>query len=263
MEAWPEGDPAWANAELIAQTAVVQRVVSLGRAARSTSGHRVRQPLGRLLLRVPDESSMQAVKAHGGQILDELNVKALEFIARDADLVSYRIKPNLPRIGKRHGKLIPAIREALAATDGALVAAKAAAGESFSLEVAGETIEFAAEDVLVETASAEGYTSAEEEGFLVALDTRLDEGLLREGLARELVRTVQEARKQAGLQISDRISLNITGSKGVESALETYREFIMAETLAMELGGEGFDPAFHVEHSLGGENWRIDLAVHA
>ena len=263
MEAWPEGDPAWSDAELIAQTAVVQRVVSLGRAARSTSGHRVRQPLGRLLVRVPDDASMRALEAHTGQILEELNVKSLEFIARDADLVSYRIKPNLPRIGKRHGKLIPAIREALAAADGSLIAAKAAAGGSFSLQVAGESIEFAAEDVLVETASAEGYTSAEEEGFLVALDTRLDEELLREGLARELVRTVQEARKQAGLQISDRITLNITGSTGVESALGTYREFIMTETLALQLGAEGFDPAFQVEHSLGQENWRIELAVHS
>jgi isoleucyl-tRNA synthetase len=260
MEPWPQSRPERLDRALLAQTAVVQRVVTLGRAARASSGHRVRQPLSRLLVRVPDDAAVQAVRGHAEQILDELNVKALEFIARDAELVSYRIKPNLPRLGKRYGKLIPAIRQACAEADGARIAASVAQREPFTLVAGGETLHLEPEDVLIETSSAEGYTSAEEEGFLVALDTHLDDALLREGLARELVRTVQDARKQADLRIADRIRLRIAGSPGVEAALAHYRDFIMSETLAVAWGDGGFHPEFSVEHTLAEEHWTIALA---
>lgn len=260
MEPWPQGEAGRADAHLLAETAVVQRVVSLGRAARATSGHRVRQPLSRLLVRAPDDAAARAVETHRDQIVEELNVKALEFIARDAELVTYRIKPNLPRLGKRYGKRIPAIRQACAEADGAGIATRVAQGQSFTLPVAGGEITLEPEDVLVETASAEGYTSAEGEGYLVALDTRLDDELLREGLARELVRTVQDARKQADLRIADRIRLRIAGSPAVEQALRQYKDFIMAETLASEWGDGGFQPEFSVEHTMRSDHWRIELA---
>ena len=112
--------------------------------------------------------------------------------------------------------------------------------------------------MLVETASAEGYASAEAEGFLVALDTRLDEALLREGLARELVRTVQDARKQADLRIADRIRLRIAGSPGVEAALAQYRDFIMAETLAI-WSSSTIPDGYQVKHQVQGETWTVSL----
>jgi isoleucyl-tRNA synthetase len=239
----------------------VQKVVGLGRAARAQTGFRTRQPLGRLLLRVPDDATAEAAERHRDQILEELNVKELEFIARDAELVEYRIKPNLPRIGKRYGKLVPAIREALAAADGATIAAAAAAGRGFTVEAGGETLEFGPEDVLVETSSAEGFACAEEGGYLVALDTRLDDALVREGLARELVRTVQDARKQAGLEVSDRIALSITGSPSVEQALSEYRDYVMHETLAVDWAPADMTDAWVTEKRLDDEEWRIALRV--
>ena len=260
MEPWPEADPAKLDDALCAQVGVVQRVVGLGRAARTATGHRVRQPLAKMLVRVPDTASAEAVEANRAQILEELNVKALEFIAPDAEIVTYRIKPNLPRIGKRYGKLIPAIRQALLEAGGSRIAAAVARGEGFTLEAGGESLAFEAEDVLVETTAAEGYASAEDEGYLVALDTRLDDALVREGLARELVRTVQDARKQANLNVSDRIRLNIRGSKGVQDALAGHRELIMAETLATEWAEDGEAAQFTVERSLEDESWVIGLA---
>jgi len=261
MTAWPEVPAEWRDPDLLFEFDVVQKVVGLGRAARAQTGFRTRQPLGRLLLRVPDDAAADAAGSHRAQILEELNVKELEFIARDAELVEYRIKPNLPRIGKRYGKLVPAIREALAAADGAAIAAAAAGGRDFTVEAGGETLEFGPEDVLVETSSAEGFACAEEGGYLVALDTRLDDALVREGLARELVRTVQDARKQAGLEVSDRIALAISGTPGVEEALAEYRDYVMHETLAVEWAPAEMKDAWVTEKRLDDEEWRIALRV--
>ena len=139
MAAWPESDARRLDRELLDETAVVQRVVGLGRAARNSSKLKVRQPLKRLLIRVPDAAAEAAVRRHEEQILDELNVKRVELIARDAALVTYRIKPNLPVIGKRYGKLIPAIRDYLAKADGAAIAAAVARGEPQTFVVGGQS----------------------------------------------------------------------------------------------------------------------------
>jgi isoleucyl-tRNA synthetase len=260
MVDWPDADAARIDEVLLAGFDVVRRVVSLGRAARNQSGLRTRQPLARALVRVPDEASGAAVERHQAHILEELNVKAVEPVARDAGLVSYRLKPNLPRIGRRHGKLIPAIRDALAAADGAIIAAAVAAGRTFQLTAAGQTLTFDPEDVLVETESAPGYACAEESGYLVGLDTRLDAALECEGLARELVRTVQDARKQAGLDVADRIALRLAGGAQVEQAMQRFGDHIHEETLTVRALGDGDEAAFESEHELDGERWSIALA---
>ena len=330
MSDWPVPDPEARDDALLAEIDAVQRVVGLGRAARNRSGLRVRQPLSRLLVRTPGKTEAAVLARFDAQILEELNVKALEMLAPDAELVGYRIKPNLPRLGKRYGKRIPAIRAALANADAGAVAA-VAAGRTFTVDVAlpgggrsggagevvsgtgssteaaggeilrggrpsgdaagseivsggessgeaagseavsgagsssagvagSEALTFEPEDVLVETTSAEGYACAEEGGWLVGLDTVLTEALEREGLARELVRTVQEARKQAGLEVSDRITLRIDGSAEVAAALDAHRDYVMEETLATGWGGADWAPGYSVEHTLGAERWTIGLA---
>jgi isoleucyl-tRNA synthetase len=260
MSEWPAVIDSRDDAELLYAIGVVQKVVGLARAARGQSGVRTRQPLSRLLVRVPDDRAAAALDSHQDQVLEELNVKALEFIARDAGLVSYRIKPNLPKIGKQYGKLVPKIRQALEAADGAAIAGASSRGETFDIEVDGETIALGAEDVLVETSSAEGYACGEEGGFLTALDTSLTDALRREGLAREMIRTVQEARKQAGLEVSDRISLGLSGTGGVEAALGEYRDYLMAETLATGWSVGQADPLWREERSLDDENWTIEIS---
>ena len=261
---WPEVDGSKRNDGLIADFDAAQRVVALGRAARNGSRVRVRQPLPRLLVRAPDRSAAQAVTRLEAHILEELNVKRLELADQDADLVEYRIKPNLPRIGRRYGPLIPAIRRALEEAPHAVrlsIARAVAGGEGFRLDAGGKTLDLEAEDFLVETASAEGYASAEDGGYLVGLDTRIDEALRREGLARELVRTVQEARKQAGLEVSDRIRLRVSGSAAVSAALDEHRDYVMEETLSHELLGNGaFGAEYEAEHRLEDEHWSIGLA---
>jgi isoleucyl-tRNA synthetase len=259
MVAWPEADLEWRNDDLLRDIGVVQKVVGLARAARGQSGVRTRQPLSRLLIRAPSDNAAKALEDHQDQILEELNVKAIEFIARDAGLVSYRIKPNLPVLGKRYGKLIPMIRKALEEADSAAIAGAVARGETFEIEAGGEKLELGGDDVLVETESAEGYACGEDGGYLTALDTSLDEDLVEEGLAREIVRSIQDARKQAGLEVSDRIVLGVSGSDGIERALAKHRDYVMSETLAT--GWEtGQAQALHSDRrALGDEHWTLEF----
>ena len=192
----------------------------------------------------------------GGRQLFSL---VIEFIARDAGLVSYRIKPNLPRIGKRYGKQIPLIRAALEAADGGAIASAAARGEPFDIDLSGESITLEADDVLIETSSAEGYSCAEDGGYLTALDTALNEQLINEGVAREIVRSVQDARKQAGLEVSDRIVLGISGSAAIEAAIGAHRDYIMVETLATEWSVGQVDPLYSDKRELGEDHWSIEF----
>jgi isoleucyl-tRNA synthetase len=238
---------------------VVQRVVTLGRAARNDANLKVRQPLARLLSRVPDESASRAIVRHAEQIRDELNVKSVTVIPRDAELVKYRIKPNLPVVGKRYGRLLPAIQRALAAASGADIAATVARGDSVIIQVEGQSIELEPGALLIETSSAEGFACAQGGGYLVGLDTRLDHDLVLEGIARELVRTVQDARKQAGLNVSDRIWLHIEGNETVMAALDGHRDYIMAETLASQWMQLPHSEGFCIEHSLGSAHWIVRL----
>ncbi len=261
MGNWPEARPDWQNAELLRDIGVVQKVVGLGRAARSKSGVRTRQPISRVLVRAPSDAAAKALESHKDQILEELNVKDIEFIARDAGLVSYTIKPNLPKLGKQYGKLLPKIRQALAAADGAEIAGAAARGEAFEIEVEGQAIPLEGDDVLIESHSAEGYSCEADSGYLAALDTTLNDELIAEGLAREVVRSVQDARKQAGLEVSDRITLGVSGSAAVEEALRIHRDYLMNETLATRWQVGQAAARYTDEKSMGEEHWTIEISL--
>ncbi|MEM7195166.1 MAG: isoleucine--tRNA ligase [Pseudomonadota bacterium] len=258
---WPEYNAANLNDELVFEMDVVQKIVGLGRTCREDSRVRVRQPLSKLLVGVPDSAAATAVTRHQAQIMEELNIKTVELLDGSEELVSYSCKPNFPRLGKRYGKLMPEIKKTLAEADASWVAGKVSAGETFEINVAGQSVAFDVDDIQVQTSSAEGYTSAEEDGFLAALDTSISEDLRIEGLAREIVRTVQDARKSADLQIEDRIILDVSGSDGVIKALEVHQTYIMNETLAIQLNAGQVD-GFEAEKTLDDERWEIRFNRH-
>ncbi|MGI9248815.1 MAG: isoleucine--tRNA ligase, partial [Woeseiaceae bacterium] len=259
MGNWPDADPSWQNDDLLFEIGVVQKVVGLARAARGHSGVRTRQPLARLLVRAPNDAAAKALDSHQDQILEELNVKSIEFIARDAGLVSYHIKPNLPRIGKRYGKQVPIIKKALLEADGGAIAGAVARDEPIVISLPTGPLELTGDDVLIETSSAEGYSCEADAGFLTALDTTLTDGLISEGVAREIVRSVQDARKQAGLEVSDRITLGISGSDAVEKALRKHRNYVMNETLATNWEVGQAKPLYRADRELGEERWTIEF----
>jgi len=236
LEMWPAADESLINEELLHNTEVLQRIVSLGRAARSESGHRTRQPLPEVLVRVQTVAQQRALESMTDQLAEELNVKSVRFLSIGESFLDYDLKPNLRIVGRKYGKLVPALKAALKNADGKLAAASAAKEESFSVEVEGQTLELVPEELLIEAKSPEGYAASEDSGYLVALSTQLTPSLEREGLARDLVRHIQELRKSSGLEITDRIELFVTGaSEMLRETLAEYAETISRETLAVGL----------------------------
>lgn len=231
---WPETELARIDEELLANTAQLQSVIALGRSARRSAALRVRQPLSELLVRA---QRVEALRLLEDELRDELNVKTVRYLDVGDTLVAYRIKPNLPVVGRKYGKLVPALRtalESLAPDEARAVAQSVEAGQSYPLTVDGQTLALAPNEVLVEATSPPGYVVAEEEGLLVALNTTLTPELRLEGQARDLVRSIQDARKEANFAISDRIEVTLQPGGDFDPAplIDTFGGYVKFETLA-------------------------------
>jgi isoleucyl-tRNA synthetase len=201
------------------------------------------------------------------QVLDELNVKRLTLTSDAGELVSYVIKPNLPVLGPRLGKRLGPMRAALAALDPAMVAGTVAEGKPVFLTLPGEDepLELAPTDLLVETQQREGYAVEQDRGVVVALDTTLTDDLRAEGLARDLVRLIQDMRKDAGFAISDRIHTSYLvssdgGADRLRAALARFGDYVKSETLSLDLAeGPAPEGSYAAVHTLDGA--ALTLAV--
>ncbi len=250
---WPAASLKLFDEAMLAEGDIVLRAANLGRAARKASGVRVRQPLGVMMVHALDPAVVQAVRGSEDVLKEELNVKKIEYLKDSAGILEYRIKPNLPRLGPRFGPRMNEIRAFLEKSDPREVASAVAAGRGFSVPGAAGAIELESEDVLVESVSKEGTAGAEGGGLLVAFDTRLTPALLEEGQVRDLVRAVQELRKKTGLEVTDRIRLALHGADPeLNAAVEKFRDFVEAETLASLVGGADLALSASGRAALGG-----------
>ena len=231
LEPWPEADGAAIDEQLGRDIAVVQRMVSLARAARSKAGIKVRQPLAGAVLAPRTAAERESLARHTEQIADELNVKTVTIEETPGDRVSYAITPNLPVLGPIHGRELPAVRAAIADLDPAATAATMRAGQP--VEAGGYTIEPGGLRVAVE--AAEGWSAAEDGGHLALVATDLTPELEAEGLTRDLVRRLQDLRREAGLDVSDRIHVRYEGDDAIAAVAAAHGDYIAAETLALSL----------------------------
>lgn len=252
---WPTPNHAkWFDEQILREGDIVQTVASLGRTARMASGVKVRQPLGKLMVHVPGAIERNAIDKNIDVILSELNVKELEYLDDSAGILDYRVKPNLPRLGKRLGSKMKDLQKWFSGADPRAIAMDVRNEKSIVADISGESIELEPEDILVESVSKEGTSGAEGQGMLVAFDTTLTPILIREGIARDLVRNVQELRKKSGLDITDRILLQVEGAKGeIENALKDFASYIEEETLSGIAKGDG-KQAGEMEISIEKEN---------
>ena len=207
---FPPVDEARLDPELEAAMAAVQRTVRLGHAARSAAKVKVRQPLRRAVV-VANEAERAAIEELADLVTAELNVHELDFVSEEGELVKYNVKPNYRALGPRFGKRMPRVAAAVAALDAANVASTVSAGGVVGVSIDGTDHSLGGEDLILALAPLEGYEVEAEAGHAVALQLEIDEELRREGLAREIVRAVQNARKEAGLEITDRIALGLAG----------------------------------------------------
>jgi isoleucyl-tRNA synthetase len=267
--AYPEPDDTLVDRRLLEDVALAQTVVSLGRSARNKAGVKVRQPLREVVVRVPNRADEQAMRRIEPQVLEELNIKRIELTPEVGDLITFVIKPNFAQLGPKYGKRLGAVREGLAALDPAAVAALVQADQPVAVSVPGESepIELLSSEIVVETREREGFAVAQEGGVVVALDTELDDDLLREGLARDLVRVINDMRKSAGFEVSDRITtyVRVVGPedgdrKLAEGALAVFRDYIAAETLSASIvEGEATDGAYLQEEKVGSATLRLGV----
>jgi isoleucyl-tRNA synthetase len=239
---WPQADPAAVDEGLLTQMALARQVVALGHSARNSKNVKLRQPLARALVHLEpgadglDEELVALVQ-------DELNVKQVTFVDDVSDLVTYRLLPDNKVLGPRFGKQFPAVRAALAAQDPLAAVRRLRAKLPLRLElglseaegVEGEEVELSPDEVLVREEPQEGLAVASERGVTVAMDVVITPELAAEGLAREVVRRVQNLRKEAGFNLDDRIVTTYQAEGELAEAIEAWRDFIAAETLSVEL----------------------------
>jgi len=224
----------------------VRQLASLARSAREERNIRVRQPLGRMQVAVPGAVRGPTLQELLELLRLEVNVKEIEVVASDTDLVRLRPKPNFRTLGKRYGKRTPAVAAA-AATLTPVQLRGLEAGSPATLELEGGPVTYLPEDVAVEREVASDWLVQSNGAFVAALDPRLDEQLRLEGLAREVVNRVQRIRKEAGYSYTDRIALWIDGDAAVLEAVRAHASFISEETLARGLEVAARAPAPDLE----------------
>lgn len=242
LAGWPVADAALIDGGLNRAMHLTRRLVELGRAARAEAKVKTRQPLRRLL--VPSAAFATLSGELVAEIEAELNVTGIESFASAGDLVDYSAKGNFRNLGKRFAKQTPTVANAIAAADAAaLASALASAGvATVSVPELGD-VEVGPDDVIVSERPREGWSVINEQGETVALDLELDDVLVRAGLAREVIRFVQEARKSSGLEVTDRIRLQLRARPVLAEAIRAHQAEIADEVLASELADVIVDDA--------------------
>jgi isoleucyl-tRNA synthetase len=229
---WPEPDVTSLDDELEDEMARARRVVSLGLAARSDAHLKVRTPLRRALVLVPEGHHLDDAVIE--EVADALNVRRVELISDLEGLVAYDVVPNFAKLGPRVGKLMPQVQSALKAADGAAVRSAFDEDGRYRIEVDGETVDVGPDEVDVRATSHAEFALTQEGGYAVALDTALDDELRREGLARELARRLNDLRKELGFEIADRVRVTMWATGPLADAARHHQKWIAGEVLAEE-----------------------------
>src|SRR3954449_13411023 len=213
---------------------VVRDAVELGRAARAHAKLKVRQPLREAVV-VAAGREREAIERLQGLLADELNVKSVRYVSEADELGHFELKPNYRTLGPRFGKQMPQVAAAISALDPTRLRAGARVGINFN----GQEHEIGPEDVTLVLQPLDGYQVERSGTHAVALNLELDAELRREGLAREVVHAVQGARKNAGLDVEDRIELTLGGDEELLAATRAREDYVAGETLATSVVYDG------------------------
>ena len=231
---WPVADKSFIDEQLMEDMELAVKICSLGRSARNKAGIKLRQPLKEVMV-IAEKDMQERLKHSKDLIKDELNVKELVLTTQERELVDYEISllPNI--LGKKYGKLFPKLRETVADMDPDSFLQRLKADQKIKIEMDGQTITLLPEEVEVHTQPKEGYVLTEEEGMTVGVYAVVTEQLKNEGSAREIVRRIQDQRKEAGFDIEDQIEVYYKAGSRLTKVFNTYGTYIASETLATSI----------------------------
>ena len=219
-------------AQIEADMDAIRKIVILGRACRNEANIKNRQPLSKLFV----QSDAEINNNYKDIILDELNIKDVEFTNDASGFITYNFKPQMRTMGPKYGKLMRPIFDEIANMNGAEVMALLNSGEALKLNVQDTDVEIFKEDVLVETLQKDGFVSDSDAGFTVVLDTNLTDELIEEGFVREFISKVQTMRKDGGFEVTDHINIAFTGSAKIADVVANNTDEIKAQLLAENIG---------------------------
>ncbi|MBN1998216.1 isoleucine--tRNA ligase [candidate division KSB1 bacterium] len=229
---FPQMDQELVDESLVEDVDQVIRVVACGRALRNKSGIKVRQPVAELAIRPASGLNKASLKKYEQHIIEELNVKKLTFLENDADLAEFEIGIDFKKLGPKFGKDLQAIRQKLADTPADLVVKNVRARINTEVPLDGRTVQLEPDDIVVNIKARENFVVQDFDGNLIGLDTFLTQDLLFEGLARDLVRQIQELRKEADFEMNDRITLYYQAPEEITKVFQKHVDYIKTETLS-------------------------------
>jgi isoleucyl-tRNA synthetase len=253
---YPTGDFAQSDTVLNERMGLLRQIASLGRSARMDSKLKVRQPLSRVEVTLADDSHIDWLRSHDDIVRDELNVKEIHYTSGSSPFVTYSVQPNFRKLGPRVGPLLPKLKSILGAASGAELMDQMSRTGKIVLSIEGKDLELDDQDIQVRLSAKEGWAAAQGKSCVVALNTELTPELIRDGIAKDAIRLIQDFRKRRQCNYTDRIGISImTTSAQLAEALQANSELIAGETLAkqiavklvtaeeLELGGSDFEPS--------------------
>jgi isoleucyl-tRNA synthetase len=234
---YPVADESRRDVELERKMTITRQAVSLGRAIRTVHNLKIRQPLAALHVVTRDDEAWRILREMEDIIREELNVKEVVFRENEEELVEYTAKANFRELGPRLGNRMRAAATVIEGLAGAEIQ-QLMDGSTLSIEVDGEMVDITSESVLVQRQEKENLRVLNEGSLTVALDPELTESLIQEGLVRDLIRAVQNLRKERGFEVTDRIVLSVSGDDEIVAATRTFEDYLSGETLAARLEWE-------------------------
>ncbi len=256
---YPLAEESKIDAALMDKVDALRRVVELGRSARNKANLKIRQPLAELAFTVKDDAVAEFIFDQQNVVLDELNVKSMNRVKEESQLIRYHVKPNLSLLGQKYGEALPGIRNYLTEADGTEILSEIRSNKNVSFDVNGETIRIGREDLLIEAESADGFTSSGDDHVTVGLTTNLTDELVKEGIVRDVIRQVQTMRKNANFAVEDRIKIygNLEGVVG--EAIRSFEDFFKNEVLAVDLVNEDNPGEFRDHFQIGDQQVEFGL----
>ena len=251
---YPLHDESLIDQDVIEKVDSLKRVVELGRSARNQSKVKIRQPLSKVSYAIENDDMSNFIDQYKDVILDELNVKSIERLTNAGELVNYKIKPNLPVLGRKYQSGLKDIIGFLNTQDNDELFNEYEATGKICAERNNNKFNLIQEDLIIETLAAEGFSAVSGNGITVGLSLELNEDLIQEGIVRDLVRQVQNIRKDAGFSVEDRINIYWELNGEFQEAISKFHKYFCNETLTTsisnDINAEGYEAEFHIKEQL-------------